>query len=80
MRPPTEDTVSKAVYDQYAKEEEEIFNGLRFRANLLSEKLNSIDGISCNQVEGAMYAFPKIDFPESYCEVAKNEGFSPDLK
>jgi hypothetical protein len=30
------------------------------RAKLVEDTLNSIEGIHCNEVQGAMYAFPKV--------------------
>nr|ALB24938.1 alanine aminotransferase [Euplotes vannus] len=80
VNPPTEDTVSKEVFDLYQTQEQEIFNGLKYRANLITEKLNSIEGVTCNEVEGAMYAFPQIRLHQSYCDLAQQEGLSPDLK
>ncbi len=35
---------------------------LRSRRDLVVERLNAIDGISCVEPKGAFYAFPKIDF------------------
>eukprot|EP00344_Euplotes_crassus_P004155 CAMPEP_0196994214 /NCGR_PEP_ID=MMETSP1380-20130617/521_1 /TAXON_ID=5936 /ORGANISM="Euplotes crassus, Strain CT5" /LENGTH=477 /DNA_ID=CAMNT_0042409527 /DNA_START=139 /DNA_END=1572 /DNA_ORIENTATION=+ len=80
VNPPTEESVSKEVYDLYKKEEQTIFDGLKHRANLITEKLNNIEGVSCNQVEGAMYAFPKIQLPRAYCHLANTLGIQPDLK
>ena len=34
------------------------------RAKLVADTLNSIEGITCNTVQGAMYAFPQIKLPE----------------
>ncbi|CAI2364927.1 unnamed protein product [Moneuplotes crassus] len=78
--PPTKDTVSKEVFDLYQTQEQHIHDGLKYRANLITEKLNSIQGITCNEIEGAMYAFPQIKLPQSYCDLAHQEGLSPDLK
>jgi alanine transaminase len=36
---------------------------LKKRAEIVSSYLNSFEGITCNQVEGALYAFPKINLP-----------------
>ena len=66
VNPPTQSSVSKTVYDQFESEEKLIFDGLTSRAQLLTKKLNEIEGVTCNEVEGAMYAFPKIEFPDSY--------------
>lgn len=68
------------MFNQYIAEENAIYDGLKNRAELLSEKLNEIEGITCNEVEGAMYAFPSIHFPDSYLEEAAKEGKAADLK
>ena len=41
------------------------------RASPVQEKLNSVDGISCNPVEGAMYAFPRVTIPQKAINDAK---------
>ena len=38
---------------------------------MMSDMFNSIDGITCNPVQGAMYAFPKIDIPKKAVEAAQ---------
>jgi aspartate/methionine/tyrosine aminotransferase len=78
--PPSKDLVSPDVFNLYQKEEQNIFDGLKMRAKLLSEKLNDIEGITCNEVEGAMYAFPRIRFPQKYLDKAKKEKISPDSR
>lgn len=69
VRPPRPGEPS---YERYAYERDTILGELRKRAILLAEGLNRIPGIECNQVAGAMYAFPKITLPpgrtdEEYC-------------
>jgi hypothetical protein len=32
------------------------------RAKLVENTLNSIEGIHCNEVQGAMYAFPRVSY------------------
>ena len=44
---------------------------LNEKAKMTTKILNSIPGISCNEVAGAMYAFPKIDLPPKLCDAAK---------
>merc|ERR1712181_52237 len=41
------------------------------RAKLVADTLNSIQGITCNTVQGAMYAFPCISLPEKAMAAAK---------
>ena len=38
---------------------------------MATETLNKIEGITCNEVAGAMYAFPRIYLPEKAIEAAK---------
>ena len=38
---------------------------------MVYEILNSIEGVSCNEVMGAMYAFPRIDLPNKAIEKAE---------
>jgi aspartate/methionine/tyrosine aminotransferase len=59
--PPKPGEPSRATY---AAEREDVFSRLKQRAALLAEGLNAIPGISCNQVAGAMYAFPRIQLPQ----------------
>ena len=35
------------------------------------EVLNSMENVKCNEVEGAMYAFPRITLPKKAIEAAK---------
>ncbi len=61
VQPPAPGEPSHAAY---AAERADILARLKQRAALLAEGLNSIPGIRCNPVAGAMYAFPCIDIPE----------------
>jgi len=49
------------------------------RAKFVADTLNSIPGISCNTVQGAMYAFPQIKFPEKVIEAAREAGQPADV-
>jgi len=49
------------------------------RAQMVADTLNSIPGISCNTVQGAMYAFPQIKFPEKALAAAKEAGQPADV-
>jgi aspartate/methionine/tyrosine aminotransferase len=69
VRPPRPGEPS---HPTYLAEREDVLSRLRSRAALLAEGLNAIAGIRCNQVAGAMYAFPCIQLPdgrtdEDYC-------------
>merc|ERR1712012_1396323 len=49
------------------------------RAQLIADTFNSMDGFTCNVVQGAMYAFPKLHLPQKAIEKAKEQGQSPDV-
>eukprot|EP00419_Tripos_fusus_P004821 CAMPEP_0172684788 /NCGR_PEP_ID=MMETSP1074-20121228/19801_1 /TAXON_ID=2916 /ORGANISM="Ceratium fusus, Strain PA161109" /LENGTH=532 /DNA_ID=CAMNT_0013503851 /DNA_START=68 /DNA_END=1666 /DNA_ORIENTATION=+ len=63
----------------FRSETGDTFLGLQKRAKLISEGLNSIPGISCNPIEGAMYAFPKVQMPEAAVKEAKNRNMEADV-
>jgi alanine transaminase len=47
-------------YEQFMKEKKAVLNSLAERAKMVAETFNSIEGVSCNEVQGAMYAFPRV--------------------
>ena len=69
---------SNEVVNLYEKETSEIFNGLKARAQLLTESLNSMTNISCSEIQGAMYAFPTIKFSKKALSQAKKLNLTPD--
>lgn len=66
-------------YPEYLREKEEILNGLGERARLVTEAFNSMPGISCAPVLGAMYAFPKLQLPPGVVTAAARVGQEPDV-
>jgi len=65
-------------HGQFIKEKQATLDLLKKKAKLVAETFNSIPGISCNEVMGAMYAFPKIDLPPGAIKAAKAAGQTPD--
>jgi len=65
-------------YQQFKQERDSIFEGLKKKSQMLHKFLNSIDGISCQPLQGAMYAFPKISLPAKAIAAAAAEKHSPD--
>ncbi|KAL7704345.1 alanine aminotransferase (ALAT) [Lotmaria passim] len=57
-----------ASYDSHWAEYNNIFLSLKERAALLARELNKVQGFSCQDVQGAMYAFPTITLPPKYVE------------
>jgi len=66
-------------YKQYAEERDSILESLRRRAVKLANALNKLEGVSCQPVAGAMYAFPQITFPPKALEEAKAQGKAADV-
>lgn len=48
-----------------------MLDSLAHRARLTEQILNSVPGIKCNPVQGAMYAFPQIYIPPAAVEEAE---------
>lgn len=73
VRPP-----SGSARPRYEAERDAVLHALAAKARMLWEFLNEIPGISCQPLEGAMYAFPKIELPARYVEEARAKGVEPD--
>lgn len=61
VAPPPEGSPSRAVHD---REKQAILGELKARARMLAAGLNAIPGFKCNEVAGAMYAFPRFELPK----------------
>jgi len=57
LRDPPRDGPSRPKYDE---QRELIRASLRRKAKLVTQRLNAIDGITCQPIEGALYAFPRV--------------------
>ncbi|XP_068618766.1 alanine aminotransferase 1 [Battus philenor] len=75
-KPPAEGEPS---YKQWLQEKDDVLASLDKRAKMIAETFNSMEGFKCNVVQGAMYAFPRIDLPAKAIEAAKAEGKAPDV-
>lgn len=67
-----------ASYDEFQFETAGILDGLKRKSRFLYEALNQIEGISCQQVQGAMYAFPSIKLSDKAVADAAKQGHAPD--
>lgn len=65
-------------YDLFMKEKNGVLQSLKERAEMVANTFNSIEGFSCNPVQGAMYAFPQIKLPQKAIDAAKKAGQTPD--
>jgi aspartate/methionine/tyrosine aminotransferase len=46
---------------------------------MLQEAFNSMEGVTCNPAQGAMYLFPRIRLPQKAVEAARNLNKEPDV-
>lgn len=53
------------------QERNAVLRSLAERAKLTEETFNTVPGISCNSVQGAMYTFPQITLPQKAIDKAK---------
>ena len=68
-----------ASYELYNKEKTDILESLERRAKLVVESLSSMEGITCNEVEGALYAFPRLELPKHLLDKAEASGKPADF-
>lgn len=64
---------------RFIKERTATLNDLAQKAKLTEDILNTVPGVRCNPVQGAMYSFPRIMLPERAINEAKNNGQEPDM-
>lgn len=64
---------------QYAAERDGLLASLARRSRALNKVLNELEGVTCQELEGAMYAFPRIVLPKKAAEAAAEAGKSPDF-
>lgn len=65
-------------YEQWLNEKQTVLKSLKERAELIAKTLNSFEGFTCNTVQGAMYAFPRIHLPPKAIKAAEEAGLSAD--
>ncbi|KAI7907038.1 pyridoxal phosphate-dependent transferase [Cokeromyces recurvatus] len=73
--PPVEGDPS---YPQYKAEIEAIYQSLTRRAEKLAKCFNNLEGVTCNDAEGAMYLFPRIRLSKKAIKAAEDAGMTPD--
>ncbi|KAL8151368.1 hypothetical protein V2J09_021176 [Rumex salicifolius] len=75
MNPPKVGDVS---YESFAAERDGILSSMARRAKMLEDAFNSLQGMTCNKAEGAMYLFPRLHLPDKAIEAAKLANKAPD--
>ncbi|XP_064640800.1 alanine aminotransferase 1-like isoform X2 [Lineus longissimus] len=67
-----------ASYELWSKEKGNVLSDLDTKAKMVTKLFNSIDGVTCSEVQGAMYSFPRIHLPEKAVQEAQARGMKPD--
>jgi alanine transaminase len=75
VNPPTEGSPS---YDVFARESAAILDGMRARSIFMAERFNTLEGVSCQPAEGAMYLFPRLRLPARAVAAAAAAGKDAD--
>ncbi|XP_076271679.1 alanine aminotransferase 2-like [Rhynchophorus ferrugineus] len=66
-------------YESFQKEKSAVLESLKLRAKMAADTFNSMEAITCNATQGAMYAFPQLHLPPKAIEAAKKQGKEPDV-
>ncbi|KAF5733468.1 Alanine aminotransferase 2 [Tripterygium wilfordii] len=75
MSPPK---VGDESFESYLEERDGILSSLARRAKTLEDAFNSLEGVTCNKAEGAMYLFPRIQLSEKAIKAAEAVKATPD--
>ncbi|KAJ2383898.1 alanine transaminase [Coemansia sp. RSA 2611] len=75
VRPPQP---GDASFEQYQREVSDIFESMRRRAKKLAAAFNSLPNMSCNDAQGAMYLFPRVELPPAFVAEAEARGQQAD--
>lgn len=66
VNPPKKGVESDDCVEQYIEQKKELMDGLTVRAQLLTDTFNHMKNVSCTEIEGAMYAFPRVEFSDKF--------------
>lgn len=66
-------------YESFTAQKKHILSSLHERAKLVADTFNSMEGFTCQVVQGAMYAFPRLHLPNKAVAKAKEAGQAPDV-
>ncbi|ORX46101.1 PLP-dependent transferase [Hesseltinella vesiculosa] len=65
-------------FEKYQGEIDSIYQSLIRRSNKLAQCFNSMENMTCNEAEGAMYLFPQLKIPQKAVDAAKEKSMAPD--
>lgn len=69
-----------ASHSLFAQERNQVIQSLKRRAKMMTEMFNSLEGVTCQETEGAMYSFPRIELPTRFVEYCSTINKSPDVQ
>eukprot|EP00899_Mesostigma_viride_P025552 jgi/Mesvir1/6181/Mv00869-RA.1 len=75
LQPPS---AGDAAFESFDRERGNVLASLARRARVVTDELNKLEGVTCNAVEGALYAFPRIRLPARAVEAAEAAGVPAD--
>ncbi len=75
--PPDYENNSKETADLYLKERDEICSRLVSKSRMVVDTLNSCKHVKCYEIEGALYAFPRLFLTQSAIDAANGAGLEP---
>jgi len=79
VNPPSVQENGKEVYEQFCKERDSVLASLKRKATVATKTFNSMKNVECQEIEGALYAFPKIKLTQRAIQEAKKRNIAPDL-
>ncbi|XP_044148738.1 alanine aminotransferase 2-like [Bufo gargarizans] len=65
-------------YETFMKEKQMLLDNLAEKAKITEEILNRAPGIQCNPIQGALYAFAKVQIPDRAIRLAQDRSQEPD--
>ncbi|KAM3927662.1 alanine aminotransferase 2-like [Leptodactylus fuscus] len=65
-------------YETFMMEKKTLLYNLAEKARITKEILNQAPGIYCNPIQGALYAFPRVQIPDRAVRLAQERGQKPD--
>lgn len=60
------------------QERNDILSSMKRRSVMVHKALNELEGVTCNEADGAMYAFPRIRLSQKAKDVAESKGLPAD--
>lgn len=61
-----------------SKERNDILSSLERRSQMVHEALNALEGVTCNEADGALYAFPRVRLSKKAKDTAEGKDLPAD--